>query len=161
MNCKTIQDLLLTDSLDNELDSRQQKLAEDHLATCSACREFALTVKNTVQVPFDNARRPEPPAYLWKNIQSMIEEERSRPAIFVILENLLERMRFPKPVFAFSTIGAIVIMVFFLIKIPFYVQQRSYQQSAKQTIEEQIEYFANNNGIEEISFGTNTEEYFL
>lgn len=161
MNCQQIQDLLLTDSLDNELDVRQQKVIEEHLANCRACQEFALTVKNTVQKPFDQAERPGPPAHLWKNIQSKIEEEHSRPAIFETLKNMLERIRLPKPAFAFSTIGAIVIMVFFMVKMSFYVQQRNYQQSAKQTIEEQIEYFANNNGIEEISFGTNIEEYFL
>lgn len=161
MNCKSIQNLLLTDYLDNELDARQQKILEEHLVGCRACQELALTVKQTVQKPFDHAERPEPPARLWKNIESKIKKQHSHPAIFAILENILERMRFPRPAFAFSTIGAILIMVFFMIKMSFYVQQRNYQQSAKQTIEEQIEYFANNNGIEDTGFGTNTEEYFL
>ena len=72
MKCKEIQDLMITDYLDDRLTSQQKTLIEAHLKECVACREFLAVVKKTVVAPFERSESHVPPESIWQRIQKAL-----------------------------------------------------------------------------------------
>jgi anti-sigma factor RsiW len=79
MNCQDIQDLLLTEFLDNEIGSDKKVQVDAHLAACPECREFyaaALNVDAAIK------RRPspeEPGPHVWGRICDAIQSRPESP----------------------------------------------------------------------------------
>lgn len=162
MNCKKIQELLITDYPDNQLTQKERKTVEEHLSACQTCREYESIVRSTVMQPFENAERLQPHQdFIWTKIKEKIRKE-EKP-VFGFLGRILPKIYFPKPAFALSTIAALTVALFFVGRMNVTTQTRQENtQLAKAAIEDQITYFANGNGSDEsISFGTSIEEYFL
>jgi|GEM_PF-6351094 len=139
MDCKIIRTWILTDYQCQEL--------EGHIKNCPACSNFLEEVKNP---KFDKE-------YIWNKIKTKIEEE-PQPAFNIFLERILQGLRAPKPIFAFSTCAALLIAVFVLTQGRVLYQKTYNRQSAAMAITEQLEYFASD---ETTSFATELENYFL
>ncbi len=77
MKCEKVQDFILSDYLDEQLDSKRTLAVEKHLAQCEQCRELAQEVKEKVGPLLKEERRSSPPASLWSSIEKDIE---ARPA---------------------------------------------------------------------------------
>jgi hypothetical protein len=75
MNCKKIQDIIITDYIDNELDGQRQKEIKEHLDNCVACRAFQEALVAMVREPLHNAETAVPPEALWIKIKNRLEQE--------------------------------------------------------------------------------------
>ncbi len=163
MECKEIQDLILTDYQDGRFGEDENNIVEEHIATCSLCSEFANSVDKIV-TPFKAARPLEPPPELWNTIRTAIAEEKQkkdqpRPGI---LQWLIDCFIMPKPALALAS----VLSVLLITSIFFHNGDKTNQNAFNP--EEQLDYLVylldyetpNNNG-QSGDLGTPIEEYFL
>ena len=161
MNCEKIQELILTDYLDDQMDKSQKKYLEEHLARCPHCLEFSETVKKAAFEPFVNADKPNPPESVWSNIEESILAEQQGKAN--VLANLWEKFKFSAPIsrpaFAFATVVTLALLVGTLTQ--FKIQQGD---SAKEQME-YLNYLTNpSDGLSANGgqgFNTSVEKYFL
>ncbi len=146
MNCQKIQDLILTDYTDNEAPEAVRRQVEEHLAACSACREFEAAVREKAVRPLQEAGRAEAPARLWSRVTSEIFAQQLKPAPAGLFERIRDLARAPRPAFAFSTVAALVIFGILVARLPYFTGSAERQQLAELAIEDQIDYFAYGNG---------------
>lgn len=161
MNCERIQELILTDYLDDQMDKSQRKYLEEHLSSCPQCLEFAQAAKRSAFDPFVGADKPNPSESVWLNIQeSILAQQQGKGNVLV---DFWERFKFsapvPRPAFAFAAVITMVLAVGTLTE---------YRLHQKVSVKEQIEYLDSlANPSEGISvnggqgFGTSVEQYFL
>jgi len=165
MNCEKIKELILTDYIDNEMNDEEKIRLNIHFARCQGCKEFFETVKNTVVKPFANAKKIEPPGFIWHRVKEAIMAEEQKKSGFVagILEKLKSAFYIPKPALVMSTIMALVLIVVLMTTLKF-----SNKEALETNREDQAEYstysietpvsaLLNNND----GFGTLVEKYFL
>ncbi|MFH0827627.1 MAG: zf-HC2 domain-containing protein [Candidatus Omnitrophota bacterium] len=161
MRCKKIQELLKSDYLDEEAGPRETRDVEEHLARCPQCRELEKELSQQRFI-FSNSKRQEPPERVWENIREAIDAERlnqdewAKESVFERLRNL--KPVFPRPVFAFASIFAVVIVaVFFAVVV---MNNRAYyRDNGAETF---ADYRINGENVDVASdFGTNVEKYFL
>ncbi len=169
MNCKDMQNMILTDYLDGEMDDKCHKQVEDHLLRCAHCREFEKTARQDVFNPLVQSEKIRPPEYMWTRIKESIEEKENKSGIPSFLEGFKENVRslFPKltPAYAFP---AFMIAIFIMVvgNIFFMNQPLSKNPSLVDYASNgQVEYWIdfNNDEVMEYSadFGTKIEQYFL
>ena len=72
MNCRKIQEILLTDHADGQLDDKHKCFVEEHLAQCHHCKEFAAIAQEVVIKPFINVKKQEVPAVIWDQVRAEI-----------------------------------------------------------------------------------------
>ena len=165
MNCKKIQELIITDYLDNEVSAAVREEVRAHLASCPGCREFEQAVRRSASEPFRKMKRQEPSAEIWQRIKAALEqkqEKESRGLLAGFLDSLSSVFRSRKPVFALSSAIAAAIMVIFLVQAPLYRQKM-----INQYLQDESQYMLSlrapvNGGIEsELEFGTGIEQYFF
>lgn len=77
MTCNEWQNIILTDYMDDQLKTSDQKDLEQHLQNCPACAAFTQKVTAIVKMPFDDLKRTEVSEVVWQNIQDQITEEES------------------------------------------------------------------------------------
>ena len=133
-NCEKFKDLILTDYIDQELDSQGKSELENHLKICSHCRDFLQEVKNDVSQPAETMDRQPVPERIWTAIKQRIEaEEQSNPHHIGFWQRLRESFSFPQ----LSTVfGAMALLTIFLAG-------NFYNQGIKQAREKaQVEYLA-------------------
>ena len=150
MNCKKIQELLITDYLDGELDQVLCNRIHQHISGCIHCRQFEERI-----VPFHGIRHIEPPTRVWENICEKITTEQMLPQ-GNWFEYLLERLReflliHRQPVFA--TVTVFTIMVIALMSI----QGQIKTDTGGIVVEDFGLWIDEENG----AIGTAIEEYFL
>jgi anti-sigma factor RsiW len=165
MQCKQIQELILTDYLDKRMNREQRKQLEAHLTGCSHCKEFEAMARRTVIEPLKNAERVEPPEALWHQIKEQIEQQEqgdTNPFVDLIVR-IKSFLHIPKPVFAAATIMAALLIAVVMIKS---APEKGEIPNLK--LKEQIEYMAYlAEGSDQLSldqdedYGTSIEEYFL
>ena len=73
MECKKVQDRLITEYADRELDPERNAEIEQHLTSCTDCREFFGAVQRSAVVPFKEAGEIQPESAVWQRIQGKIE----------------------------------------------------------------------------------------
>ncbi len=165
MDCKKIQELIITDYLDNEASAAVREEVRAHLSSCAGCREFEQAVRRLTSEPFRKIKRQEPPVEIWQRIQDSLEQKQEKePRAFLagLLDLLSSRVRFRKPVFALSSAIAVAIMVIFLVQAPLYRQKM-----INQYLQEESQYLLSlrapvNGGLEsEFELGTGIEQYFF
>jgi len=168
MNCKNVEDLILTDYPDGQMDEEQEKQIEKHLASCVHCREYELAVRKTVIVPFNNSERVNPPAVIWHKIKEQIEEEEEEEEELTspfadLIRRIKSLLYMPKPALAVATIVIILLVTVSIIKLP-----SKNQEIVKVDPENQIEcitylinVFDQDSVNEDSGFETSIEEYFL
>ena len=154
MNCKKIQELLITDYLDDELDSGVLSRIEQHMANCIHCRQFEQGLQR-VRVPFKKAEQIKPPARVWEGIcEKIVVRQRLPQGSW--FEYMIERLReflliHRQPVFATGI--AFAIMVIALISI-----QGQIKTDAGGIVAEDFGFWVDE---ENGAIGTAIEEYFL
>jgi len=160
MNCKKIQELILTDFLDDEANARLHKQVKQHLKSCYKCREFEQQVRKTCSQPFAETKEIQPPENVWFNIKERVAE--SEPLGFMAeLKNYLDNAIFsPKPAIAIVSLAMILLVTFTLARIPIVRRQQ-----VTAYIEEQVNFLVelepsnDENGY--IDLGTSIEEFLL
>lgn len=75
MECKKIQELLLTDYLDGEASDALQNEIERHVNSCHTCRQLERDLLKTVIEPLRKAKESKPPDFLWNHIKEALEKE--------------------------------------------------------------------------------------
>ncbi len=158
MNCKKIQELLLTDYLDGELKTMILDSIKQHMDGCIHCRQFEQEIQR-VRLPFEKVRYIEPPTRVWEGVREKIIAEQMLPqdSLFACLVERLREFLFiyRQPVFATTTI-ALAVVAFALIF--------THMPERTDTLDVVAEDFgfmviAENDAI--CDFGTDIEKYFL
>ena len=68
MNCKRTRELLLTDYLDQQASLELKTEVEEHQKTCPECRRLEEEIRRAIVLPFQDAKGPQAPEFLWLNI---------------------------------------------------------------------------------------------
>jgi anti-sigma factor RsiW len=122
MKCERAREFILTDHMDDELDSECRREVDEHLRTCRACRELVHLVREKISRPLNVMIRETPPAYLWEGIREKITSDaEARSGVFSRLVELIRDVfssisNIPRPVMAFAVVA--MIMVGVLITVP-------------------------------------------
>ena len=121
MTCHEIQNILLTDILDEEASADVKRTVEQHLAGCRECREF-LSVARKLEDDLKPSPSVQPPAYLWEEIRDKIEAKPVSPldGIQVWWEDVLAGFQ---PAFVRGSLAA-AMLVLLVVFVP-YMAQRS------------------------------------
>ena len=120
MECKKVQDRLITEFADKELGPEENIEVERHLTACPDCREFFAAVQRSAVIPFKEAGIMQPEGVVWQRIQEKIEEERvrSRNGFWKLADALVPFLRMPQPIFRAAFATALIVMVVVLAKWP-------------------------------------------
>jgi len=178
MNCKKIQELILTDYVDGEMAEDKKILLDGHISECKKCREFLSLVKETTVAPLGNAKRDNlSEDVIWSKIREEIHSEEDLvyeegPGFF---ERIRDMLFSPQPAFALGTFAVILLLVMTanfnrqqvqLVKNN-QVQQVALIQNKSESTEDEsfsqeeyLAYFFEENDSYE-GYGTSLESYFL
>jgi hypothetical protein len=131
MNCKEIQDIILTDYIDNELGSEELKAVELHLKQCPDCSSFKEDLFSSAVLPLRNVK----PAILhpaaWIKIREALEQDKRDSMNF----GLRELASFFKP--RWANIATLVsILLFTLFAGSFLAQNILSLESSRQIVSE-------------------------
>jgi predicted anti-sigma-YlaC factor YlaD len=171
MDCKRIQELLITDYMDGEASAEIRQQVKAHLAVCAQCREFEQVLRQKVVAPFENLEAVKPPETVWQGIKETITEEseaqESVPqqvpeTIRRMFDFLRQSFAVRRPAFALSTAFSILLVVFLFAQGPIrrqiavndYIQEQS-------TIMLSLNTPVNGDMDQEINFGTSIERYLF
>jgi len=137
MECKKVQDRLITEYVDKELGPQENAEVERHLTSCLGCREFLGAVQRSAVAPFKEAGEMQPDSALWQKIQEKIEAEESRSVNWFgkLADTLAPLLRMPQPVFRVAFVTALILVVVVLAKWP-----SSYADPVYGYIAEQMTY---------------------
>ncbi len=153
MNCEKIRELILTDYVDKEMSDEGKIRLSIHFSHCHECKEFFETVKNTVVEPFANAKKIEPPGFIWYRVKEAIIAKQQKKSVFYI----------PRPALATSTIMALVLIVALMTTLRFNnkealeTSREDQDEYSAYSIETPVSVVLNNDE----GFGTLVEKYFL
>ena len=121
MNCKKVQELILTDYLDNELKAYARDEIKAHLASCSRCREFEQAAQRDAHGLFRGLGPVQPPESVWQNIKGAIQQKQQQ-SVPVFLERLFDLVResfvVRRPAYAFATAFTVILTVVFFMGQP-------------------------------------------
>ncbi|MBI4711031.1 MAG: zf-HC2 domain-containing protein [Candidatus Omnitrophica bacterium] len=120
MECKKVQDRLITEYVDKELGLEENTEVERHLTTCLDCREFFQVVQRNSLIPFGGTEEMQPDGAVWERIQERIEAERARSRGWFggLVDALAPLLRMPQPVFRAAFVTALILVVVVLAKWP-------------------------------------------
>ena len=167
MECKKIQELLLTDYPDGEVKGRLKNKVEEHLRICLECRQFEHTLRRAAIEPFKNTIKIKPRASVWNRIsEAIVLEERKKSESFLgKIQDFLQRI-FSMPRVAY-TLATVITAVFILAVMAIKFQPSDHKVVTMQPTEEieyltylmgEADYFSvDENG----GYSTAIEEYFL
>ncbi|MBN1622439.1 MAG: zf-HC2 domain-containing protein [Endomicrobiales bacterium] len=169
MNCKTIQELLITDYIDNELDSNSKKEIEKHLESCVKCREFYQNVYKVSVEPFRNSKDAVIPEELWQSVKASIQREEKETILEKFRKKLIGILVFPRIAVAASIVLFVVVSVsYFYIsrdsEVGIYVAEQKQEVTYSDVQDEFYQSFdvaENDSMLYEDNFETIIEETFL
>ncbi len=160
MNCKSIQELLLTDYVDGEMSDSERKIIDDHLKSCQKCEEFALLAKKVGVDSFSDTERVSPSENVWQRIKMQVSSSSEKCNIFnniFSLENIKNAFALMRPRLVLASILFVVLSTTLFIKV-------SEQNLALKQEEQVVVYLAtlseDDDSFDE-DFETNIEKYFL
>lgn len=161
MNCKKIQELLITDYIDGEMNAKMRKDILNHLATCNKCKQFEENLKQKAITPFKAADRQHPPDYIWENVKNRItkdEQTISEKIDITVMNKLSGIFKTLKPAFAVSAAAITILMIVLVVRFPL-----TGNGKLDTYIAEQAEFMVNLDSDESgvNGLGTSIEEYLL
>ncbi len=106
MNCKHVQDLIMTDYGDGQLPSAKAKSVENHLMQCLECRMFAQKVQRETAAPFAGGKVGGPDDFVWQRIKAKLPQ----PSTVDIRRPVFTRPSFLARPLVFAT-GLILMLV--------------------------------------------------
>lgn len=149
MDCKKMEEVILTDYIDGKLEGTALRQAEEHIASCDRCRGLVQEFR-AVAASLRNAPREEPPDRVWEKIRAAITVPERKPAWTIFTPR--------RPAFAFAALAVALIAIFIAIR-PVFLKEVS-------PVPEQYDVLSlavsgtNGNGSD-YEMGTPAEEYFL
>ncbi len=167
MECKHVEELILTDYLDGQLGKEQKAQIEKHLAICSDCKEYELLTKTAVVEPFDNLGKHNPPEVTWNKIKEQIEEElplqEPTNSFADIIRKIKSFLYIPKPSFVAAPIVVLILVVITVMKLPPEDQKivKVNPDSQVECINYLMAVFDQETVNGDDDFGTSIEELFL
>lgn len=166
MNCKKIQELILTDYLDEQMEQDQKKIIEDHLSSCVYCREFAEAAKTGIIDPLSNSEKVAPSEQVWLNIKESIEQEPAKKNLgsYEDFFRKLKDMIMPqRPAYALAGVFVVILVTMTAIKINQPSQETAVReiQQESEAIKYIVEVIQDDELDENGDYGTAIEEYFL
>ena len=167
MNCKRIQELLMTDYSDGEISAGLRRIIERHLSICKECKQFEQAVRKTTIEPFKKAQEIKPADYVWDQIKETIIKEKSHQpeGMFVNLRGFLHRIFYiPKPAFVLATAVVVILAAIIVTRLSF-----DNQKMVNGYLGEQMAFFTylDTNELDYyddedyVGLGTSIEEYFF
>jgi len=180
MNCKKIQEWILTDYLDGEMSQDQKDVLEKHISSCSECKRFLFAAKETVVEPFVNSKKDYlSESVVWEKIQEEIQDEKEAAYAYAEESGFLKRVKdilfSPKPAFALGTFAVILLLIVTVnssrqqvqlvknnqVQQIVLIQDQSESEEVETfSQEEYLAYFLEENDNYE-GYGTSLESYFL
>lgn len=165
MNCKKIQDLILTDYIDQELDLEGRKQIDLHLENCEACQEVLLHVQKEATEPLEHAQKVSVPQSVWNEIKrEIIEKAERKTLIEEAYGHVKDFFVVRRPVFALSTALVVLLLVVSFVRMPG-LMDKKVSYSGDVHLVETFAYLAGVDSFDDESnnggFGTAVEEYFL
>jgi len=168
MKCKEIQDIILTDYVDNELSAEHRILIEGHLRQCKDCQMIAQAARNLDGTLSDTKGMALDEDKIWLKIEKRIQEDASQSTIYTPVADqgdLYGRLiRFLRPTLALATVACLILMATVFLK------SKSQEIAQVDKIEE-VQYLAlvaegltYESEVADVSaedFGTDIEAYFL
>ncbi len=163
MNCKNIQDKILTDYLDGAMTEKQSNLMEEHIIHCAECRAFEAAARKTVAEPFEHALLEKTPDAVWLNIKESIEQgpQKNVSPLIKLIESWKQIFTFSFPRYVLASAALVFLIAVFIMPV-----LRGNQIKIAQEQNEDLMYFEsillvedfndNSNGYE-----TDIEQYFL
>jgi len=120
MECKKVQERLITEYVDKELGLEENVEIERHLTACLECREFLGAVQRSSVIPFKESGEMQPSGAVWQKIQESLEAERARSRNWFrgLADVLAPLLRMPQPVFRAAFVTALILVVVVLAKWP-------------------------------------------
>ncbi len=120
MECKKVQDRLITEYVDKELGPEGNTAVEQHLAACLNCREFFEAVQKSAVVPFKEAGEMQPESTVWQGILKKIEAEPAHSWNWFgkLADAVVPLLRMPQPVFRAAFVTALILGVVVLARWP-------------------------------------------
>jgi anti-sigma factor RsiW len=120
MECKKVQDQLITEYADKELGPEESAEVQGHLAACLDCREFFEGIQKTVVAPFRGVGTLQPDRMVWQRIQEKIEVERSHAegGFWKLVDIFVSRFPLPVPLVRVAFVTALILAVVVLAKWP-------------------------------------------
>jgi len=176
MNCREIQEIVITDYIDGQLDQKRKCFIEEHLAQCHHCKEFFILTQESSVKPFISAERQKPPEIIWENIREVLgaqqEEKINRDVSLFSLVNFLNKIgRRPylfalQPVRSWSfTLTSMVTLIFMIGILPQLMMTNPTVKMDQQGQIEYLSYLTDGGGVLPASnstdLGTPIEKYFL
>ncbi|MBF0504312.1 MAG: zf-HC2 domain-containing protein [Candidatus Omnitrophica bacterium] len=173
MNCRKIQDVLITDYIDGQLDQKHKFLIEEHLAHCLHCKEFYIITQQAVIAPFVTTAAAKPPEIIWARVREAIGAREDSEKVGTDANFVMDFLRklvfvptfpvfFPKPVFVFSTIVTLVLMIGILPQLM--ITHPTIKIDARSQME-YLSYLSGTGGdisaSDSADLGTPIEKYFL
>jgi len=165
MQCKDIQEWIITDYLDEQMDEGQKKDIESHIGVCRECCKFARNAKETVIDPFEQTQDLSPSLKVWQNIKEAIEpkQETIEGPLTEFWEKARKLFPVPRPAFALA-----VIVILGLTSVFSLSNKMGKNDITQVSPQEEVEYLAywidetDSAGLDENGgYGTALEEYFL
>lgn len=156
MNCKSAEEIILTDYIDGKSAPQTLREVEAHIASCGRCSEIVARLKS-VGGAFRTVPRMEAPLAVWERIRSEIGEKSAQvtflPGFFEPVRIFLARLR---PALVITATAAIIFVVLTMARLM--------PQKGTSAIQDDIVSMAASyeigNGTE-YDFGTPEETYFL
>ena len=161
MNCKRIEELIITDYCDGNLKGRALEEVESHLVSCTNCLRLAQEVKSASKLFRGALERQDPPGYLWRRVRDEIS---ANPVRVHYTESVFGRLRYSlshsRPAFVMASAAVMILFVLTITRLMPH-KDRLETTAAEDDILTMTSY---SNGQEEESsydFGTAAERYFL
>ena len=159
MNCKEIQELIMTDYIDGEIEEKLEKEVREHLKSCSRCQEFEGSLRKEAIEPFKKVEPVSPPEFTWSKIKRRIEEEKTKGWLAGLGDGLRAIFTIRKPAVAAATIAVVILIIAVIFtQLPF-----SRRNGLNEYLAEQAEFlsYLDKEETSSLDLGTNLEEYFL
>ena len=120
MECKKVQDRLITDYLDKELGAGERSGIAEHLTGCVPCREFLSAVEKITVTPFKESKTLSPGGEVWERIQERIEveRERSQAGFWKLVDIFIARFPLPVPMMRAAFVTALILVVVVMARWP-------------------------------------------
>lgn len=117
MECKRIEEIILTDYTDGKLSGQMFKDVEAHLASCSRCRALASELVR-LRTDLRKAGRMTPPSRVWETVRAGVAGE---PAGGVFAQNFLRSVRLLsvrlRPAVVAATAAALILVVLTMARL--------------------------------------------
>jgi predicted anti-sigma-YlaC factor YlaD len=121
MNCKRIQELIVTDYLDGEAPGSLRAKIESHVSACAGCRAFEQSVRRNEDLLSRNFHPVQPPEEVWRNVRAAVSAEDTAEAP-VFLERVLDLIRgsffVRQPAYAFATVFTVLLVAVVVLGSP-------------------------------------------